>query len=132
MLTIVPTQSTTTSRTNRYSEILTQTVRFGQNRVSKFFADNNIMAMVRSHEPVQGGWSQSNNVITVFSCTDYCGQNNDAAIIVVKRNEEIAPKVLPNIPGRKEPRWLTLDDGKRPKQPEEQMLRSLNATPPRR
>lgn len=91
------------------------------------------MAVVRSHEPVQGGWSQTNNVITVFSCTDYCGQNNDAAIIVIKRNEEIAPKVLPNIPGRKEPRWLNLDDGKRAvSKPEEQMLRTMNATPPRR
>lgn len=90
------------------------------------------MAVVRSHEPMQGGWSQTGSVITVFSCTDYCGQNNDAAVILIKRSEEIAPKVLPNIPGRKEPRWLNLDDGKRPKQLEEQPLRGLNATPPRR
>jgi hypothetical protein len=87
------------------------------------------MAVIRSHEPIQGGWS---NIITVFSCTDYCGQGNDAAIVLIKRNDEIAPKVMPNIPGRKETRWLMLDQTKKSTLPEEHMLRTMNATPPRK
>ena len=56
------------------------------------------------------GVSQTGNVITVFSCTDYCGQNNDAGVISIKRNEEIAPKIMQNVAGnRKEVRWHRLE-----------------------
>lgn len=78
------------------------------------------------------GVSQTGNVVTVFSCTDYCGQGNDAGVVVIKRTEELAPKIMPNVPGKKEARWLALDDIKKPRTVEEQVLRALNATPPRK
>jgi hypothetical protein len=108
----------TTSKTSRLVGTLIQTIKFGQNRINKFCSDNSIMAVIRSHEPIQGGWSQTGNIITVFSCTDYCGQGNDAAIVLIKRNDEIAPKVMPNVAGRKEQRWLMLDQAKKSTLPE--------------
>lgn len=40
-------------------------------------------------------------MITIFSCTDYCGKyKNAAALILIKKNSEIIPKVMyPSSPG---------------------------------
>jgi hypothetical protein len=81
---------------------------------------------------VFSGVSQTGNVVTVFSCTDYCGQGNDAGIVAVKRTEELAPKIMPNVAGKREQRWLILDEVTKPRTVEEQVLRALIATPPRK
>jgi hypothetical protein len=62
-------------------------MRFGQNRINKFCLDNNILAVVRSHEPIVNGVSTSGSkVVNVFSCSDYCEQGNSAGLVVIKRN----------------------------------------------
>lgn len=71
-------------------------MRFGQDRTSRFCADNGLLAIIRSNEPVMEGVSRTGSkIINVFSCVDYAGQNNKAGILAVKRNMEIVPKILP-------------------------------------
>ena len=51
-------------------------IRFGGRRVQKFMNENGIKLIIRSHEPVRDGFEKmNNNVVTVFSATDYCGMN---------------------------------------------------------
>jgi len=45
--------------------------------------DNNISLIIRSHEPVNAGiQKQSNNIITVFSNTNYANKYKNAAAIL--------------------------------------------------
>ena len=51
--------------------------------------------IVRSHEPVMEGAEITGNVITVFSCTDYCGiTKNKGGILQIKKNGDIVTKVI--------------------------------------
>lgn len=52
--------------------------------------------IIRSHEPVKEGYeTMSNNLMTIFSCTDYGGTNqNSAGIIYINKNGEITPKLI--------------------------------------
>lgn len=91
-------------------------MRFGQNRTNKFCEENGIVAIVRSHEPVQSGVSeQGSKIVNVFSCTDYCGQGNSAGMININRNKEVTPKILPMYSSKDASRWLTLDDTRKTK-----------------
>ena len=71
--------------------------KFGNDRVQKFLSDNRMGLLIRSHECVMEGFERNgqNEMITVFSATDYCGKyKNAAAILIVKRNLEIVPKII--------------------------------------
>lgn len=72
-------------------------VRFGPDRVHKFLKDNNLTMIVRAHECVMDGFERfaGGALITLFSATDYCRRHNNAgAILVLKTNMELAPKVI--------------------------------------
>ena len=65
--------------------------------------------------------SAQNDLITIFSATDYCGKyKNAAAILIVKRNLEIVPKVIYPLNGSAS-NWIDT----------EETLRLRPATPPR-
>lgn len=88
---------------------------------------------MRSNEPVVAGVSQTGSkVINVFSCSDYVGQNNSAGIVTIKRNQEIVPKIFPTNPVREAGKWPTLEDFRKNRSHEDQLLRAQAATPPKR
>jgi len=46
-------------------------------------------------------------LITVFSVTDYCGKaQNSGAILTIKKNSEIIPKVIPCNQNSYEGKWF--------------------------
>ena len=63
-----------------------------------------------------------NDLITIFSATDYCGKyKNAAAILIVKTNLEIVPKIIYPL-NASSANWIDNED----------TLRLRPATPPRR
>lgn len=71
--------------------------KFTQDRLTKFMKDNNLHMIIRSHEIVQEGYEPSPNgaLITITSVTDYMGKyQNAAAITIIRKNNEIQPKVI--------------------------------------
>lgn len=90
------------------------------------------MTTVRSHEPFYDGFESRDSIITVFSCSDYGNNSNKAALIHVMKNGEIAPKIL-NSTGAKD-RWLNIEEfgSRRGSNSEENRLRQLAFTPPKR
>ena len=44
------------------------------------------MNIIRSGEPIIPGVSEEESVITVFSCSDYGGQGNNAGILLVTKD----------------------------------------------
>lgn len=75
--------------------------------------ENEIDLIIRSNEPVKEGYEAVHNkIMTVFSCTDYGGVNQNAAgIIHIKKNWEITPKIINSNGGgyNMEDRWLNLE-----------------------
>ena len=66
--------------------------------------------------------STQNDLITIFSATDYCGKyKNAAAILIVKTNLEIVPKIIYPL-NASSANWIDNED----------TLRLRPATPPRR
>lgn len=58
--------------------------------------ENNLVYIIRSHEPVMEGFDSTGNSINLFSCTDYCGvTKNSAGCLYIKKNGEIIPKIIP-------------------------------------
>ena len=56
---------------------------------------NGINIIIRSHEPVNEGFENMNNVITIFSATNYGGTlNNSGGILYIKKNGDITPKII--------------------------------------
>ena len=97
--------------------------KYGLDRVQKFLSDNKLSMLIRSHECVMEGFERnaSNDLITIFSATDYCGKfKNAAAILIVKRNFEIVPKTIYPLNGSVGS-WIDNDEG----------LRMRPATPPK-
>lgn len=53
-------------------------MRFGVNRSNKFMQENNLNMIVRTHEPVNDGFDKTaNNIITIFSASDYVGNQGN-------------------------------------------------------
>ncbi|OMJ68803.1 hypothetical protein SteCoe_33644 [Stentor coeruleus] len=97
--------------------------KFGVDRVQKFLSDNKLGCLVRSHECVMEGFERNipAEMITLFSATDYCGKyKNAGAILLVKRNLEIVPKIIYPLNGSAAS-WIENEDS----------LRLRPATPPR-
>jgi len=72
-------------------------IKYGMNRLKNFLNQNNLTLLIRSHECVEAGFEQSSKgpVLTIFSCTDYCGKfTNAASVGVIKKNFELVPKVI--------------------------------------
>jgi len=90
------------------------------------------MTIIRSGEPFTEGFDCRESIISVFSCSDYGGNNNKSALIHVLKNGELLPKIL-NVSGGKD-RWLNIEDtgSKKNLNNEESALRKLNFTPPKK
>jgi diadenosine tetraphosphatase ApaH/serine/threonine PP2A family protein phosphatase len=69
---------------------------FDETIITEFLKNNKLNIVIRSHDVVDGFEKIfSDKVITVFSCTNYCGvQNNSGGIIFIKKTGEIQPKIL--------------------------------------
>ena len=81
-------------------------MKFSQERVNDFCIRNDLVAIVRSHEPVQEGYDQIGSMLTVFSCSNYGGRGNKCSLLHIMKNGEIVPKVL-NPTGNE--KWLPLN-----------------------
>ncbi len=71
--------------------------KFGIDRLHQFLNENRLNMVIRSHECVMDGFDRfgQGELITVFSCTDYCGAfKNAAALLLVKKTLEIVPKLI--------------------------------------
>lgn len=71
--------------------------KFGPDVVQGFLQRNGLGMIIRAHECVMDGFERFANgqLITVFSATDYCRTHNNAgAILIVKTNLEIVPKLI--------------------------------------
>lgn len=99
-------------------------VRFGPDRVHSFLKNNDLSMIVRAHEYVMDGFERfaGGALITLFSATDYCKKHKNAgAILILKTNLEIIPKVI--YPKQKSAStWIGEDDNYKIKRSE---------TPPR-
>lgn len=70
---------------------------YNQDQVNKFLADNKLSLIIRSKDVVQQGFERifNSKVITCFSATNYNKTlENNGAVLFVKRNLELQPKVL--------------------------------------
>ena len=50
--------------------------------------------IIRSHDVTDSGIEKIYGDKTIFSATNYCGYQNNGAILIIKKNFEIQPKVL--------------------------------------
>ena len=59
---------------------------FSEKATSNFLKKNNLTRVIRAHEVVNEGYRFNHNgtVITIFSCSRYCGGINKAAAIMVE------------------------------------------------
>ena len=100
-------------------------VKFGSDKVQEFLAANKLEMLIRGHEIALDGFDTfaSGKLITVTSCTNYCGKhNNSACMLVVQKTFEISPKLLLPLPETaKLKTWI--DD--------EESLKKRPPTPPR-
>ncbi|EGR27027.1 ser thr protein phosphatase family protein, putative [Ichthyophthirius multifiliis] len=117
-------------------------IRFGQGRIRKFMQDNGVCMIIRSNEPVMKGIQKSNNnVITLFSNTNYAGKfQNNAAILQIGKQRKIQPKLIQcNINFNSSQAWFDLELMLEQKNQmkynlvdqEEVIIRKKQATPPR-
>jgi hypothetical protein len=64
---------------------------FGVDVFREFLRQTKLTMMIRGHEHCSNGftWSFGNDgrLLTIFSAIDYCGTGNDAAVVIVNRND---------------------------------------------
>eukprot|EP01016_Furgasonia_blochmanni_P037862 TRINITY_DN4506_c0_g1_i13.p1 TRINITY_DN4506_c0_g1~~TRINITY_DN4506_c0_g1_i13.p1 ORF type:complete len:582 (-),score=142.30 TRINITY_DN4506_c0_g1_i13:544-2265(-) len=92
-------------------------VRFGADRIQKFLANNNLNMIIRGHECVSEGFERfgNSNLITLFTCTDYCGRfQNAAGIILINKSFGVVPKIMyantQNNNASTTSNWIDLDE----------------------
>lgn len=70
--------------------------KFGPDRVQKFLATNKLDLIIRAHECVMDGFERfaGGKLITLFSATDYCGHHNAGALLFIRRDLTIVPKII--------------------------------------
>ncbi|OHS99457.1 Serine/threonine-protein phosphatase PP1 [Tritrichomonas foetus] len=62
---------------------------FNNKKLDKFLKANNLKMMIRSHESCMDGYEKPlTNCLTIFSNTDYCGMNNNAAVAIIDQDED--------------------------------------------
>ncbi|EGD74423.1 hypothetical protein PTSG_11520 [Salpingoeca rosetta] len=72
-------------------------VQLGPDMVRTFLRENNLQMIVRAHQCVKDGYEffAGQQLVTVFSATDYCGRfGNDAAMLVINRELSVAVHVI--------------------------------------
>jgi len=82
---------------NKQAYGIKNAVKFDSDHLKEFMKENGLSMLVRSHECVADGFERiwGGSLTTVFSATDYCGKNsNAAAVMVFKKNLEVIPKVI--------------------------------------
>lgn len=70
---------------------------FTQDSLNKFLNENKLSMLIRSKDVCNSGFERgfNNKLITIFSATNYCNSLlNDGAILYVKRNLELQPKLM--------------------------------------
>lgn len=100
-------------------------VSYGTDKINQFLVNNRLDLIIRGHEIAFDGFSSFNDgkVITITSCTDYCGKhNNCACMLVIPKTFDIIPKLISPIVN-KEVAKIWNDD--------EEILKRMPATPPR-
>ena len=80
--------------------------KFTSERVMEFLKFNKLKTLIRSHECVLHGFENFslNSLITVYSAMSYA-EKNEACILVIKKNLEIARKALFPDENKKEEKW---------------------------
>jgi hypothetical protein len=63
-----------------------QNLKFSEKRAYAFCLENELLAIIRSSEPLMEGFESTESLLSVFSCTDYGGCGNKGAIIEVMKN----------------------------------------------
>ncbi|XP_053993618.1 uncharacterized protein LOC128884326 isoform X2 [Hylaeus volcanicus] len=100
--------------------------KYGPDRVSSFLSFNNLDLIIRAHECVMDGFERfaGGKLITLFSATDYCGHRNAGALLFIRRDLTVIPKII-YPPDRDHLHlrntWLTMDS--RPPTPPRSMRR---------
>ncbi|KAH0789857.1 Ser/Thr protein phosphatase [Histomonas meleagridis] len=63
---------------------------FGEDVTNKFLKQNHLHLIIRGHTSVKEGirFQHHNKVITVFSASNYCDQQNKAAVLILRKNKE--------------------------------------------
>lgn len=71
-------------------------VLFGEDTIYEFVQKHNLKLIVRAHEVCKNGYKlfANNTLITIFSVSNYCGMQNDGAIVIVNENFMCTFKVL--------------------------------------
>lgn len=72
-------------------------VKYGSDKLIQFLQASNLDIMIRGHEIALDGFDifANSRLITVTSCTNYCGKHKNAAcVLVVQKTFEIVPKIL--------------------------------------
>lgn len=89
---------------SRESESAGGTLKFTSDRLHQFLTDNQYSMIIRSRECVLEGFDRCmGKLITVISATDYGGKyRNAGAMLVVRRNMEIVPKLISPVGGAAE------------------------------
>jgi diadenosine tetraphosphatase ApaH/serine/threonine PP2A family protein phosphatase len=61
---------------------------FGEDVSAEFLEKNNLLFVCRAHQCVRDGycWAHNNQVLTLFSAPNYCGQGNLGAVMLVDDN----------------------------------------------
>jgi protein phosphatase len=80
---------------------------FGTTAARRFMADSGLKVIIRGHECVNDGykWHFENEVLTVFSASNYCGiVGNQAAVLEVVSSSELKPHQFPPL------QWLFRKD----------------------
>ena len=64
--------------------------------VTEFMAKNKLKMIIRSHDITDSGIEKlyGEKILSIFSATNYCGYQNNGAILIIKKNFEIQPKIL--------------------------------------
>lgn len=71
---------------------------FGDKATNEFVTQNGISMIIRGHECVMSGceFKFDNQLVTVFSASNYCGlMNNDAGVLIIKNVNQFETKQFP-------------------------------------
>jgi len=82
---------------------------YGPDQVDKFLKVNQLSMIIRSHQNVIDGIDHfaSRQLITITSCCNYGGFENDACFLVVQKKLVISPKIIK--PSKAGTPWLAID-----------------------
>lgn len=73
---------------------------FGEEAVDNFLNQNDLSMVLRAHEAVAAGFEFhfDGKLITVFSCSNYCGTSNEAAVVYIESSKVRVIKIETTTP----------------------------------